>query len=122
MPHFPKEDEMEGIERIALSIGLSIAVVAIIGLVLNYTPWGIRLGPILVAISSFTLIFAAVTAARRKTTVTEYKNIPIDRFTVNFLLLILLYGFLSHLYFTLRYFGSIADDDTGIITKTIQAV
>ncbi len=62
---FPKKDEMDGIERIALSIGLSIAVVVIIGLMLNYTPWGIRLSPILLAISSFTLILAAVTAARR---------------------------------------------------------
>ena len=62
---FPKKNEMDGIERIALSIGLSIAVVVIIGLVLNYTPWGIRLGPILLAISSFALILVAVTAARR---------------------------------------------------------
>jgi len=119
---FPKKDEMDGIERIALSIGLSIAVAVIIGLVLNYTPWGIRLGPILLAISSFTLILAAVTATRRETTVTEYKSIPIDRSTFNFLLLILLYGFLSHLYFSLRYSGLIADGDMGMITKTIQAV
>jgi len=119
---FPKKDEMDVIERIALSIGLSIAVVVIIGLVLNYTPWGIRLGPILLATSSFTLVLAAITTARKETTVTEYKSIPIDRFTFNFLLLILLYGFLSHLYFSLRYSGLIADGDTGIITKTIQAV
>lgn len=62
---FPKKNEMNGIERIALSIGLSIAVVVIIGLALNYTPWGIRLGPVLLAISSFTLILVAVTATRR---------------------------------------------------------
>lgn len=119
---FPKKNEMDGIEKIALSIGLSIAVVVIIGLVLNYTPGGIRLGPILLAISSFTLVLAALTTARRETTVTEYKSIPIDRYAFNFLLLILLYGFLSHLYFSLRYSGLIADCDTAIITKTVQAV
>ena len=119
---FPKKNEIDGIERIALGIGLSIAVVVIIGLVLNYTPWGIRLGPILVAISLFTLIFAALTAARRETTVTEHKSIPIDRSTFSFLLLILLYGFLSHLYFSSRYSGLIADGDMGMITKTVQAV
>lgn len=119
---FPKKNEMNGMERIALSIGLSIAVVVIIGLVLSYTPWGIRLGPILVAISTFTLVLAAVTTARKETAVTEYKSIPVDRSTFNYLLLILLFGFLSHSYFSLRYSGLIADGDTGIITKTIQAV
>ncbi|PWI46392.1 hypothetical protein CEE45_17095 [Candidatus Heimdallarchaeota archaeon B3_Heim] len=119
---FPKKNEMDAIERIALSIGLSIAVVVITGLVLSYTPWGIRLGPILLAISSFTLVFAAVTAARRETAVTEHKSIPIDRSTFNSLLLISFYGFLSCLYFSLRYSGLIADGDMGMITKTIQAV
>jgi uncharacterized membrane protein len=62
---FPKNDELDGIERIALSIGLSICVVVFIGLALNYTPWGIRLGPILLSISAFTLILAGVSAVRR---------------------------------------------------------
>lgn len=119
---FPRKNEMDGIQRIALSIGLSIALVVIIGFALNYTPGGIRLGPILLVISSLTLLFAALTTARRETTATEYKSIPIDRSIFNFLLLILLYGFLSHLYFSLRYSGLIACSDTGLITKTIQAV
>ena len=42
---FTKKEGMSGIERVALSFGLSITVVPIIGLVLNYTPWGIRLYP-----------------------------------------------------------------------------
>lgn len=119
---FPRRNEMDAIERITLSIGLSIVVIVIIGLVLNYTPGGIRLGPILLAISSFILIFTAVATARRKPTVTKYENIPVDRSVFNLLLLILLYGFLSHLYFSLRYSGLIAGSDTGLITKTIQAV
>jgi len=41
------------IERIALSFGLSIAIVPLIGLGLNYTPWGIRLEPILLSIFIF---------------------------------------------------------------------
>lgn len=80
----PLKNEIDRIERIALSIELSITIVVIIGLLLNYTPWGIRLGPILPAISSFTLILAGVAAARRETTVTEYKGIPVDRSTFNF--------------------------------------
>lgn len=62
---FPRSDELDGVERIALSVGLSICVVVFIGLALNYTPWGIRLGPILLALSAFTLIMTAVSAVRR---------------------------------------------------------
>lgn len=57
---------IDGIERIALSFGLSIAIVPLIGLVLNFTPWGIRLLPILFSISGFTLITVAVAARRRQ--------------------------------------------------------
>ena len=62
---FPRKDELDLLERIALSIGLSICIVVFIGLALNYTPWGIRLGPILLALSAFTLIETAVSAVRR---------------------------------------------------------
>jgi uncharacterized membrane protein len=37
---FPRADDLDWIERIALSFGLSIAVVPLIGLGLNYTPGG----------------------------------------------------------------------------------
>jgi hypothetical protein len=56
---------IDGIERVALSFGLSIAVVPLIGLILNFTPWGIRLVPILIRVSGFTLISTAVAASRR---------------------------------------------------------
>ena len=56
---------IDGIERTALSFGLSIAVVPLIGLVLNFTPFGIRLVPILVSISGFTVITTVVAAVRR---------------------------------------------------------
>lgn len=56
---------IDGIERVALSFGLSIAVVPLIGLVLNFTPWGIRLAPIMIATSGFTVISVAVAAQRR---------------------------------------------------------
>lgn len=62
---FPEENELSGIERLALSIGLSICIVVFIGLALNYTPWGIRPGPVLLSITAFTLIFAAISAYRR---------------------------------------------------------
>lgn len=60
------ESGIDGLERVALSFGLSIAIVPLIGLVLNFTPWGIRLWPIVIAISGFTLIATAVAVRRRQ--------------------------------------------------------
>jgi uncharacterized membrane protein len=57
---------IDGIERVALSFGLSIAVVPLLGLVLNFTPWGIRLVPILVTLVGFTLAVTGVAAIRRR--------------------------------------------------------
>ena len=56
---------IDGIERLALSFGLSIAVVPLIGLALNYTPWGIRLDPIVISLVLFTLVMAAIAHYRR---------------------------------------------------------
>lgn len=56
---------LDGLERFALSLGLSIAVVPLLGLGLNFTPWGIRLAPVLAAITIFTLSAAAVAWRRR---------------------------------------------------------
>ncbi|XRP97091.1 DUF1616 domain-containing protein [Methanocaldococcus sp. 16A] len=62
---FPKKKELDNIERLALSFGLSIAIVPLIGLILNYTPWGIRLIPILVSLTIFNLIFGILAIYRR---------------------------------------------------------
>ena len=53
---FSRRESLSDPERIALSFGLSIAVVSLLGLILNYTPWGIRLYSIL--ISLFIFIFS----------------------------------------------------------------
>lgn len=62
---FPRNDDLDWLERVALSFGLSIAVVPLIGLALNYTPWGIRLDPILAAVSLFVAAMAVTAGARR---------------------------------------------------------
>jgi uncharacterized membrane protein len=56
---------IDGIERVALSFGTSIVIVPLIGLVLNFTPWGIRLVPVMVSVGGFTLLVAAVASHRR---------------------------------------------------------
>ena len=62
---FPKKDDLEGVTRVALSFALSIAVIPLIGLVLNYTPWGINLYPILVSTILFILIASGIAWYRR---------------------------------------------------------
>jgi len=62
---FPAKSDLDGIERTALSFGLSIAVVPLIGLGLNYTPWGIRLLPILISLSVFTFAMCGLAYLRR---------------------------------------------------------
>ena len=57
---------IDGIERVALSFGLSIAIVPLIGLALNFTPFGIRLVPILASVSGFIVVATAVAAVRRR--------------------------------------------------------
>jgi len=59
------KEGLDAVERIALSLGLSIAVVPLAGLALNFTPWGIRLVPILATLAGFTLAACAVAAWRR---------------------------------------------------------
>ncbi|RJS80976.1 DUF1616 domain-containing protein [Methanophagales archaeon] len=62
---FPRKDDLDGIERIALSFGLSIAITPLLGLALNYTPFGIRLSPVLIVLSVFTIALAIGTYIRR---------------------------------------------------------
>ena len=55
---------LDGIERIALSIGLSIAIAPLIGLILNYTSWGITLLPIVLSLELFIFIVGIVAIYR----------------------------------------------------------
>ena len=62
---YPKKEDLEPLERLGLSIGLSLALVPLLGLILNYTPWGIRLNPIFVGLSLLTLALASMAAVRK---------------------------------------------------------
>jgi len=75
---FPKKNALDGIERLALSFGLSIAVVPLIGLILNYTFWGVRLYPILISLTIFIIITSVIAWYRRR------RLAWVERFTVSF--------------------------------------
>ena len=62
---YPKKSDLSQLERLALSLGLSLALVPLVGLVLNYTPWGIRLEPILASVSLLTVGLATGAVVRK---------------------------------------------------------
>jgi uncharacterized membrane protein len=74
---FSKVSDISLIERVALSFGFSFALVSLIGLVLNFTPWGIRLNPIVLSLTGFTLLMILVAYYRRANLPTEERfNVP----------------------------------------------
>lgn len=62
---FPKKDDIGTIERIAFSFGLSIAILSLLGFLLNFV-FGIRLIPILVSICTYNLVLIYITFNRRR--------------------------------------------------------
>ncbi len=63
---FPSSQDLDGPERLALSFGLSVAVVPPMALILDALPWGIRLWPIVICETVFMVGFSAVALYRRQ--------------------------------------------------------
>ena len=66
VPFKTASENLDTIERIALSIGMSLALVPLVGLLLNYTPWGITLTPIVLSLMTLSTAFAVVAAVRER--------------------------------------------------------
>lgn len=62
---FPRKEGIGSIERVALSIAMSIAIVPLIGLLLNYTPVGITLYSILYSIAFLICLLSLIAGFRR---------------------------------------------------------
>jgi uncharacterized membrane protein len=63
---FPRKDDLGGAERAGLSLGLSIAVVPLIAIALDYSPWGAHLHSTVASLSLFIVLAAAAAAVRRR--------------------------------------------------------
>ena len=48
------------LEQVALTLGTSIALVTMVGLLVNFTPWGIRLTPVLLGLLALTTVFSTL--------------------------------------------------------------
>lgn len=64
---FPKKGDVDGVERLALTLGLSIVLIPFVGLMLNYTPWGIRLTPTAIGLTLAVTLLGAAGYGRRQT-------------------------------------------------------
>ena len=64
MPFASSEEKMVSVERIAFSIGFSLAIVPLVALVMNYTPLGIGLIPIVFSLFLLILVFSTVAVVR----------------------------------------------------------
>ena len=122
---FPEKHGLEGKERIALSIAMSVAIVPLVGLALNYTSWGIEELSVLASLSGITLILCGIAYIRRiqlsedKTFEVSIKNSSFNLFsyflkkptsrTENFLRIFLVLSFIV-LIGTVGYVNSIPHD------------
>jgi len=75
---FPRRGQISNAERLALSLGMSITVLPLIGLILNYTLWGIRLESILYSVVLFIFAMSVIAWFRQKKLAGE------ERFNIEF--------------------------------------
>lgn len=62
---FPRREDLDGLSRAALSIGLSVASIALLAVLLGQGPWGIRPTPIAVALALWIGLLSGAAIWRR---------------------------------------------------------
>ena len=63
---FPRNDDLDGLERAGLSLGLSVAWVPVLALALDRLPWGLSLPAILIGQLASLVLFALLIVWRRE--------------------------------------------------------
>jgi uncharacterized membrane protein len=63
-PSTSKTEALGPVARFALSLSLSLAIVPVVGLLLNYTSWGVRLTPVVLSLDLLTVVLATVGVVR----------------------------------------------------------
>lgn len=71
----PGRRGLDGVERAALSFGLSLSIVPLVGLALHFSPWGLRLVPIVASLASVTVVMAGVAYYRRRHLAPEERGV-----------------------------------------------
>jgi uncharacterized membrane protein len=63
---FPLQSDLDSVERVGLSLGLSVALVSLLALLINALPWGLRPWPIIIGQLSLIVVLMVVTAIVRR--------------------------------------------------------
>jgi len=63
---YPRREDMDPLERLALSFVASLAALPLIALALNYSPWGVRWEPLLAFLSLLVVLASALGLLRRR--------------------------------------------------------
>ncbi len=71
-----RKSGFRGLERIGLAIGASVALVPVLGLIVNFSSIGITVGAVIVTYSAFVFACLAVTAVRRAGLGADLRNTP----------------------------------------------
>lgn len=66
VPIKTSEENFDKIERFVLSVSMSLVVIPIVGLLLNFTPWGIGLVPMTFTLFAFSMFFSAIALVRER--------------------------------------------------------
>lgn len=78
------ETGIDGLERVVFSVGTSIAIVPLVGYLLNFSPWGIAPVPTLLVVAGFTVVAAGVAAVRRWNVPADARfRVPYERWYAN---------------------------------------
>jgi uncharacterized membrane protein len=73
---WPRRKGISGLERVALSVGLSIAIVPLVGFTQNYAPWGINLYSMMLVLFILVIIFSCLAYFRRIKVPIEERFVP----------------------------------------------
>jgi hypothetical protein len=71
---FSQNQRIDQVEKLGLRIGLSIASLLVIGLILSFTPFGLTLSSVVLAISAFTVVITLLACYRRYSSVFSRKR------------------------------------------------
>jgi uncharacterized membrane protein len=63
---FPSSEGLDGLERIALSVGLSLAMIPLMTLGIEFSPWKLALGPIAGGLLSLSILLTGTAIWRRR--------------------------------------------------------
>jgi len=64
---FPARGNLDGVERIAVGFGLSLALVPLLGVAIHFSSWGLNLTSIVLMLTVWTFVFIGIALWRRRT-------------------------------------------------------